>query len=158
MKKMRKRIIALAMVLTMMFPCTAFAAESNEDSINSNNVVTATAEMETSDFDGIKIPRSTTYINTSGNNLSNGASYSDHFALSRDQQIITQLSVTGSARLVVKVSKYSWSTQYTYLDETITNGSSSKISNAVYDAGNYVWVYLYSQQDNTSYTLKVMGN
>lgn len=114
--------------------------------------------MDASEFDDITMPRSTTYINTSGNNLSNGASYSDHFVLSRDQQIITQLSVTGSARLVVKVSQYSWSAKYTYLDETITDGSSSKISNAIYDSGNYVWVYLYSQQDNTSYTLKVMGN
>ena len=158
MKKIKKRIIALVMALTMMFPCTAFAAEPTNDAVQQESI-SVLAEEGYSDFNIEKHPlnRSITYISTSGSNLSNGATYSDHFVLARDSQIISQLSVSGTARLVIKVSSSSWSTQYTYLDETISNGTSSKISNATYDQGTHVWVYLYIQQDNTSYTLNMSG-
>lgn len=162
MKKICKRILTLVLTasLTLVCPIMASAAELDEGSLTEVDVITSSDTFDPalctgmSDYTdtGIMLYR-TDLLSESVSGMTMNRSYETHCAMAHDGYVVVKCDVTGSAKIKVTYRNgLFWATAW---EDTVTNGTSWKISNAVIPEGYQIYVTVTSLQNTTSFTLNV---
>lgn len=157
MKKICKRVLALVLSasLTLICPIMASAAELDDvDVITSSDTFDPAFCTDMSDYTdtGIMLCR-TDLLSQSVSGMTMNRSYETHCAMTHDGHVVVKCDVTGSAKVKVTYRNgLFWATAW---EDTVTNGTSWKISNAVIPEGYQIYVTVTSLQNTTSFTLNV---
>lgn len=170
MKKISTRFLAIAMAMSMALssPILASAAEADKTSATNDMAVVlvsddgvidvvpigedGTIEYVVSDsansIDSVAVDY---LINQSYTNQNLNQKQSITRTMPYDGYIVVKLVVSGSATIKVNIRNIFSATLY---EDSVTNGTSWKISNKTLDQGWKVDITVTSQQNGTSYTLQ----
>ncbi len=170
MKKISTRFLAIAMAMSMALssPILVSAAESDKTSAANDMAVVLVSDDGVVDVVPISKDGTIEYVvsdsadNTDSvaidyliNQTYTNQNLNQQISITRtmpyDGYIVVKLVVSGSATIKVNIRNILWSTLY---EDSVTNGTSWKISNSTMDQGWKVDITVTSKQNGTSYTLQ----
>ena len=173
MKKLFKRLFTFAMVMTMLISgsTVAMAAETSENStLVSNDAPAVVLVSDDGIIDVVPIGEDGTIEYTVSDYMARSYSESNPIyshtyynqsvddivtvtrAMPYTGYVVVKLDVQGSAKITVKLKSGIWSSKL--YDDSATNGTSWKISNATANQGVTVEMKVTPLVNNTTYTLK----